>query len=202
MHLSLTWDQIAVAGGGILYPETPRRELESGLVIRSAFWKKGCQRRPGKLLSHRCKMCGRKGKNKERQTETHRGIYSESWRGNISTRGLVFVDARKAWFLTTGEEWLWGGPGSPGSRVVVLHVPCAGIASVCTLAQCCASLGREDFRWTFGDWTYYWKSSFFFFGLFIYTCLCYEPNLYLKSWYSLSIFYFVLFYLSWIVILM
>lgn len=143
---------------------------------------------------------GRKQKKKGRQAETMWEMNGETFKLGF---GVGWQRKPDSWQLLKIGFWVAKGPLT--NPVVVFHMLCDGVASICNLAHCHASFGREEYGRVWGHWACYWESFFlflFFVGLLIYTCLCCEPNLYLKSWYSLSIFYFILLYLSWIVILM
>lgn len=164
---------------------------------------KGCQRRPGKLhltvISCAslicCKMCSQKWKDKWKPTVGYIAR-DEGEDGNLGFGRWH----KESLILATFKGWLWGWRSG--------CTPCCGISNAVpwgsfhlSLAHCHAFWQGRLLRDCLGTGLLL-KVFFFFFGLFIYTCLCCEPNLYLKSWYSLSIFYFILLYMSWIVIMM
>lgn len=123
---------------------------------------------------------GRKARTKAKEEPAMGGYIVRGEGGGISTRGLVCVDRVRDRFLAIVEDWLWvakfpqraccGGPRAVGWGGFDLQ---SGPLS--------CSFGQGRLWKDLGGLGLLLEVFFFFFNLFIYTCLCCEPNLYLKS---------------------
>lgn len=120
------------------------------------------------------------------------GSVTKGWRQNVNLGLEVGLGKAAPWQLLKIV--------CSGIPVVVFHTLYEGIAWLCSLFH-----GHAPF-WKEYGWGLFFEDRLLEATcviLFIfYTCLCCEPNLYLKSWYSLSILYWILLHMSWLVTMM
>lgn len=95
----------------------------------------------------------------EKERKANRNRVRDEW-GNFQTRVWCWLTQWKpdSWQLLKIGFWVAKGPLT--NPVVVFHTLCDRVASICNLAHCHASFGREEYGRVWGDWACYWKSFF------------------------------------------